>query len=356
MAGSYIDALLSITFGEVRFVFPIILAIIGILIIQDLDYHYRSTHLIGALLFFASFNGLVHLQNLGYDRALMGTGGGLIGYAVSTPLHAYTGYWGATVILAGILLASLIFLFNTSLAELIGVHRKVLLGLGWIGRVLLAFFGAFRRDERPGEVKVVGDHEGDHEEEDATEEGMVEEEPEQQPEKKADKVSSKASPEPEPEPEEELEEEQDAEEIIESEKMRAPETIQVEKPKRIYHLPPLDILFTSKSKPTSGDIKSSARIIQETFQNFGIDVEMGEVRVGPTVTQFSFKPARGVKLTRITTLSNDLALALAAHPIRIEAPIPGKSLVGIEVPNQKVAMSPCANSWRVRSSSSGRTL
>jgi S-DNA-T family DNA segregation ATPase FtsK/SpoIIIE len=64
---------------------------------------------------------------------------------------------------------------------------------------------------------------------------------------------------------------------------------------------------------------------------------MGEVSVGPTVTQFTFKPADGIKLTRITALHNDLALALAAHPIRMEAPIPGKSLVGIEVPNLQSA-------------------
>jgi S-DNA-T family DNA segregation ATPase FtsK/SpoIIIE len=67
-------------------------------------------------------------------------------------------------------------------------------------------------------------------------------------------------------------------------------------------------------------------------------VDMGEVSVGPTVTQYTFKPAEGVKLSRITTLNNDLALALASHPIRIEAPIPGKALVGIEVPNQTKAI------------------
>jgi len=70
------------------------------------------------------------------------------------------------------------------------------------------------------------------------------------------------------------------------------------------------------------------------LENFGIQVEMGEVNVGPTVTQYTLKPADGVKLSKITSLSNDLALALASHPIRIEAPIPGKSLVGIEVPNK----------------------
>ena len=65
---------------------------------------------------------------------------------------------------------------------------------------------------------------------------------------------------------------------------------------------------------------------------------MGEARVGPTVTRYTLKPRKGIKLSRITALSNDLALALAAHPIRIEAPIPGKALVGIEVPNQKTAI------------------
>jgi len=101
---------------------------------------------------------------------------------------------------------------------------------------------------------------------------------------------------------------------------------------------PLDLLKTSNAKPSSGDIQGKQHVIQKTLENFGVPVEMGDVSVGPTVTQFSLKPADGVKLNRITTLSNDLALALAAHPIRIEAPIPGKSLVGIEVPNHTVAM------------------
>ena len=65
---------------------------------------------------------------------------------------------------------------------------------------------------------------------------------------------------------------------------------------------------------------------------------MGEVSIGPTVTQYTLRPAMGVKLSKITTLQSDLSLALAAHPIRVEAPIPGKSLVGIEVPNKKSAL------------------
>mgnify|MGYP001560054188 CR=1 FL=1 len=101
-----------------------------------------------------------------------------------------------------------------------------------------------------------------------------------------------------------------------------------------YQPPPLDLLEADKGGPTSGDTGSNSAIIKKTLQNFDIPVEMSGVSIGPTVTQYTLKPAEGVKLSKITGLSNDLALALAAHPIRIEAPIPGRSLVGIEVPNK----------------------
>ncbi len=102
-----------------------------------------------------------------------------------------------------------------------------------------------------------------------------------------------------------------------------------------YKYPPLDLLEKETGSPISGDIKENALIIQKTLENFDIPVEMAEVNVGPSITQFTLKPATGVKLSRLTALQNDLALALASHPIRIEAPIPGKSLVGIEIPNKK---------------------
>ena len=100
-------------------------------------------------------------------------------------------------------------------------------------------------------------------------------------------------------------------------------------------LPPLDLLEEEREQAKAGDINANSQIIKRTLENFGISVEMTGANVGPTVTQYTLKPAEGIKLSRITALANNLALALAAHPIRIEAPIPGKSLVGIEVPNQK---------------------
>jgi S-DNA-T family DNA segregation ATPase FtsK/SpoIIIE len=101
-----------------------------------------------------------------------------------------------------------------------------------------------------------------------------------------------------------------------------------------YQLPPTNLLEADREIPNSGDTRVNSAVIKKTLQNFDIQVEMSEINIGPTVTQYTLKPAEGVKLSRITALSNDLSLALASHPIRIEAPIPGRSLVGIEVPNK----------------------
>lgn len=101
-----------------------------------------------------------------------------------------------------------------------------------------------------------------------------------------------------------------------------------------YKLPPLELLEPDHGQAQSGDIKVNSAIIKRTLENFDIPVEISEVNVGPTVTQYAVKPAEGIKLSKIVGLSNDLALALAAHPVRIEAPIPGRSLVGIEIPNR----------------------
>ena len=101
-----------------------------------------------------------------------------------------------------------------------------------------------------------------------------------------------------------------------------------------YQFPPLDLLEAEHGTPNAGDVKIYSAIIKKTLANFDIPVEISEVNIGPAVTQYAFKPAEGIKLSRIVALSNDLSLALAAHPIRIEAPIPGRSLVGIEIPNR----------------------
>jgi S-DNA-T family DNA segregation ATPase FtsK/SpoIIIE len=101
--------------------------------------------------------------------------------------------------------------------------------------------------------------------------------------------------------------------------------------------PSMDLLQNTSTKADAGDVKKNATIIKDTLESFGIGVNMGEVNIGPTVTQYTFTPPAGVKLNKITGLDTNLALSLAAHPIRIEAPIPGKSAVGVEIPNKTIA-------------------
>ena len=104
-----------------------------------------------------------------------------------------------------------------------------------------------------------------------------------------------------------------------------------------WQLPPLDLLSSASSEVYVSDkvLKDNAEKIRGKLAQFGIDVTMQDVNIGPTVLQYTLKPSEGIKLNKITALKNDLALALAAKALRMEAPIPGKSLVGIEVPNDK---------------------
>jgi len=104
-----------------------------------------------------------------------------------------------------------------------------------------------------------------------------------------------------------------------------------------WEFPPLDLLDLPKTKATAGNVSKNVEVIGKTLKEFGIDVAMGDVNIGPTVTQYTLKPSAGMAVSQISARANDLALALAAHPIRIEAPIPGKAAVGIEVPNKVAA-------------------
>lgn len=104
-----------------------------------------------------------------------------------------------------------------------------------------------------------------------------------------------------------------------------------------YKYPPIELLSKKTSTAEGGDIAYNSAMIKKTLYDFQIPVEMDEVNVGPTVTQYTLKPAEGIRLSKITALQQDLALALASQTIRIEAPVPGRSLVGIEVPNKKRA-------------------
>ena len=122
------------------------------------------------------------------------------------------------------------------------------------------------------------------------------------------------------------------------------------KPKQrlAYKLPSIDLFAPIKAKSQANEkriVRQNIKVLEDTFASFGIKVVVERAEIGPSVTKYEVKPAVGVRVNRISNLADDLALALAAKDVRIEAPIPGKSLVGIEVPNSEVATVPFRELW-----------
>lgn len=284
--GNYVKEALVLFFGTGYFMAPIAVLFLGLSFLKDFGRKTSLSAVIGAGLFLLSSLGVLDLVFGKY-------GGGYLGFAVSFPLFYLFDYLVSVVVLFALFLVSFLLMFNFS-------------------------FDFGKKENKI--VEKTSDSSIDLPESEEAEwesEGGIEEETD----KKDDKESSKK------------------ETFLPKADQLFAENL---KPKKQFSLkyvsPPLDLLEDDKGTPSNGDIKANANIIRRTLQNFGIDVEMFEVNVGPSVTQYTLKPAEGIKLSRITALQSDLSLALAAHPLRIEAPIPGKSLLGIEVPNRSIAL------------------
>ena len=117
--------------------------------------------------------------------------------------------------------------------------------------------------------------------------------------------------------------------------------IEAEQENHDYELPSIDLLDSVKTTDQSDEYKKIEKnigVLEQTFQSFGVDAKVVKASLGPSVTKFEVQPAVGVKVSKIVSLTDDIALALAAKDVRMEAPIPGKSLIGIEVPNSKISM------------------
>lgn len=340
--------ILSFLFGSMRYAAPIILLILAWFLVREAAYDYRKTHGIGAILFFlatASFFHLGFAPASMWREALEGHGGGVFGM-LAWPLKSYLGTAASMVVLIGLALISILLIFNTSVTAFVLLNKKMLSGIGALGAATVATVKfLFVPPAKKDTFRVMSDYETQDENDGEEIDDKTAEKPEEETTAPVFKKRAVATDEAET-PETDSDQNSDSSHTAYNDNEEGSgETLPQRQPANpwankvvIKNLPPVSILHTNKTKPTSGDIKSNAQMIQDTLAEFSIEVEMGEIRVGPTVTQYSLKPSKGVKLSRITSLSNDLSLALAAHPIRIEAPIPGKSLVGIEVPNQKTAM------------------
>ncbi|MCC7357802.1 DNA translocase FtsK 4TM domain-containing protein [Candidatus Uhrbacteria bacterium] len=324
--GVAVDQAMARAFGFTRIAIPFILIVIGIHELSPERLPLKATSYVGFLLVFCSLNPFVHAAATAGELIVtterLSRLGGAIGSIVADPFIDILGRPGAMTIFLALFLISCLLIFNTTLKNIVDFFKRILRLFYFVITFVVKPFTwllhkrSVRIEERIRsgvEIKSLAEEKEENEEiEDTNDDEELSEDVD----------------------EEELEKIEDIKNIEKKPVAAAPS-----KPKKKHPMisVPLELLTRRDSKPTSGDIQHNQYLIQRTLETFGIPVDMGEVAVGPTVTQFTLKPSEGVKLIKITALHNDLALALAAHPIRIEAPIPGKSLVGIEVPNLTIA-------------------
>jgi S-DNA-T family DNA segregation ATPase FtsK/SpoIIIE len=256
----------------------------------------------GALLLFLFGLALLHLVAGGDDPQLLaadGGGGGYAGYLLSHLLVSGLGRLGAWLVLAALSIVSLIMVLGMSLGEI------------WIG-----LSDAVRRllDQRPLD-------------------GIRINRPEEQPAESPPQTEGETS---QPRA-----------------RLRGSIFPRIIGGDQAWHLPPIDeiLVDATEQELSQAEIRERVRIIEDTLASFGVPAKVVEVNQGPTVTQFGVEPGyiekrdsngrmtkAKIKVSKISNLANDLALALAASPIRIEAPVPGRSVVGLEVPNSEIAL------------------
>lgn len=294
VVGARVYIFLKYLFGIGYLLVPLFLIILSIAFFKNLKKEFHISKIGGALLSFLSGLGLVDIA--------VDSEAGVVGHYISSPLLRFFDIYISIIFLIALLVATLLFLFDAHFSL-----QQLLLWKKWkkkdINKEVDVKITSDAADVSKIKNKDNEDASGQTEGDSLAEKIILAKTQTSGKAKKEGEESDLPFPAPQP-----------------------------------YHsqtyIPiPISLLEGDRGKPGVGDIKANANIIKRTLQNFGVNVEMDEVSIGPSVTRYALKPAEGVKLSRIVGLQNDLALALAAHPIRIEAPIPGKSLVGIEIPN-----------------------
>jgi len=278
-AGQLLFAGLAFLIGQAIFSVPFILVVVGFIFFIGQEQKLIGPIVLAISIFILGVVGFLH------GIAPEDNIGGWLGSVISWPLLKFFGFWVTQIVFGGAIIVS-------------GIIFWRLLGLSFFAKEKEVGEGV-REKKSPLVIralkKVIG-----------------------LPKFKVEKIPQSGSKIPSPELK-----------TRETDTGRQIKTISAE-----FQPPPLDLLEKEREIPSAGDTGTNLAIIKKTLENFDIPVEMSEINIGPTVTQYTLKPAEGIKLSKITGLTNDLSLALACHPIRIEAPIPGKSLVGIEVPNK----------------------
>jgi S-DNA-T family DNA segregation ATPase FtsK/SpoIIIE len=325
--GQQLFRFLTLAFGVLSYAVPVILLAVTVsLYNQDLEKQGRGSSFywrtyLGAMLLTGSIGGLIHMffitpQQTAFALADQGSGGGYFGALFAQPSFNYLGFWAGSLVLFALAIISILITFDISIKALWPKSEEE----------------DNKSEDKEQAIKPVQLKINSMGKEGFIKEPVMDKNP-----RVNDNPSTSSGP--------------NGDSIkVKTQTIQPTKVVNAGKndglkleaitleDRKDWKLPNFDLLDDSQATVDSGNIEINVSIIKKTLMDFGIDVEMGEVNVGPTVTQYTLRPAVGVKLSQIAALQNDLALALSAHSIRMELPIPGKALVGIEVPNKSTAI------------------
>jgi len=315
IVGKIIFQIATRNIGLGAYIFPILLLFLGIVILFNYKPPNLYRKLFGISFLFIIFLIFIHIRLLllgnSYSLAMKGAGGGLLGYYFANSLFLYFGTKGAYLVLISLSLISALFITEVSYFYIfrnLGNKTKMILN-----NIYNISKNIWTKISKISKRKEVPDYQ----------EYGTDEIP-----KKLFKIKKTRKK------EKKLEEQQGEEATFDRDYQISKQEPKIDS----YQVPPLSLLSDSHAEEkadTKLNIEENVKILENTFTNFGIDAKVVGVIQGPTVTRYEIHPAPGVKISKITNLSNDIALSFAVASVRIEAPIPGKNAVGIEVPNRK---------------------
>lgn len=327
-----IQEILRKLFGMPSIFVPLLMIVSGLLFIDFLQLKIKEPRVVfGLSILLLSLSGFFHLfiSEDAQDVANNGGGGGLVGFKIASFLKDSISIYGAFFVLLLALISSVILIFDISFEDIF----KFISNLGSkldSSKIKSIFLKKTEESSYSNELEITP--------------GMMSMDtpiPDMEPQTKKEKrdqeevsieiVPTMAEPQKGTNASREIS-------TLGDEPAEMPSLPYTDK---VWENPPLDILFDSvDEKIDNGDIEQRAKIIVDTLKSFGINTQVVDIKSGPSVTQYSLKTDTGIKISKVSNLQTDLALALASPTgsVRIEAPIPGKALIGIEVPNNKRAI------------------
>ncbi len=342
IVSGFVDKSLKSIAGEGRYVFPILLVMIGIRLVQKRSRTRVTERMYGlVLLFFVSltFLHLIIPIEDSFKAGVSGDGGGVLGALLSFVLMKSFGIAGTYIILIAACLIALLLLTNLSLAAMAKefvikvqeTYKKSSKGL-----VNFLFTEVEEESETTPPAPVIIDHGGEQFsiiESPKTTKGPEGEQARDDPSTTVSKSRTNTF--------RPRIVDIDSDKSVEGDEQVTFFTSDYQPDSSSFHLPPLSIFARPhrvKSVRFSKDINENIRILEETLESFGVKAKVIQVSRGPAITRYEIQPPAGVKVSRIVNLADDIALSMAAPDVRIEAPIPGKAAVGIEVPNKEISM------------------